>query len=116
VGHETKIHQECHPILVPDYPLPTWRAPSIPKFMRQTLLRKLLKPVLHLIALELACRVVPTVLKNPLAKIQNLRNLRMPNGEKVFELNIFRTHLPDKTVVVDWAVEVGCVTGKESPM
>jgi len=41
----------------------------------------------------------------------------MPIGEKKIELNcFFRTHLPDKIAVVDWAVEVGCFSGKESPM
>jgi len=89
----------------------------MPKFMRPTLLGKLHGAVLQRIASEPACRSVPTVLKKPSAKSQNLRSLRMPIGEKKIELNcFFRTHLPDKIAVVDWAVEVGCFSGKESPM
>lgn len=60
----------------------------MPKFMRPTLLGKLHGAVLQRIASEPACRSVPTVLKKP----------------------------SDKIAVVDWAVEVGCFSGKESPM
>ena len=56
----------------------------MPKFMRPTLLGKLHGAVLQRIASEPACRSVPTVLKKPSAKSQNLRGASEGQLEKKF--------------------------------